>query len=341
MDDQKCNMWLLSTRRAELRFFPSPENVPDGYTILSHVWGSDETTFQEVQALYDRCKKTGDSPRDFVQTKVRQACILAERHGFSWIWIDTCCIDKTSSAELSEAINSMFRFYALSRLCYAFLEDVPFSSTLADGTRSEFRKSRWYTRGWTLQELIAPKFVIFLSVDWRALGTKADLAELVEEITGVPGDVLRYQKNLADISIARRMSWAATRETTRIEDQAYSLMGIFGINMPTLYGEGAQAFYRLQEEIMKTSIDTSLFAWEIPDNMRSHTEEGQTYTARRRVEAGTHDHFDPFSYLLAPSPGLFKGSRIDFDGEPAHPQTVNLARLWLFCHQKLTSSSHC
>ncbi|KAI0700861.1 hypothetical protein C8T65DRAFT_657366 [Cerioporus squamosus] len=150
----------------------------------------------------------------------------------------------------------MFRYYALADVCYVCLRDVPLT-----GGSSPFRDSRWHRRGWTLQELLAPSVVFFLSESWEVLGSKADLAAELEEATGIPKSVLRRQTKLSDVSVARRMSWAAFRQTTRPEDEAYCLMGIFDVNMPTLYGEGRRAFQRLQEEIMKKSTDTTLFAW--------------------------------------------------------------------------------
>ncbi|EIW78783.1 HET-domain-containing protein [Coniophora puteana RWD-64-598 SS2] len=248
-------MWLLSTDRAELRFFVSPDRVDGGYAILSHVWGDNEQSFQDVQAFQD-----GRNPRDLVSDKIRECCLLAERHGYKWVWNDTCCIDKSSSSELSEAINSMFLWYSRADICYAYLQDV---SSDAPDIKPRFRESRWYTRGRTLQELIAPDLLIFVSAEWEILCDKAEEASLVAEITKIPEAVLRKEVELDDISVAQRMSmsWAATRETTRVEDRAYSLLGIFGVNLPTLYGEGPEASRRLQEEIMRTSIDTSLFAW--------------------------------------------------------------------------------
>lgn len=254
-------MWLLSTDRAELHFFPTVEKAQlEVYAILSHVWDKTEQSFQDTQALCTRCAADGTNPRDFASAKVRDSCKLAQENGYKWIWNDTCCIDKTSSAELSEAINSMFTYYTLAEVCYAYLRDVPAGAPL-DEFDSPFRKSRWHQRGWTLQELIAPEVVVFISQDWKAITTKADVAPLLEEITSVPASVLRLEEEVRDISIGRRMSWAGKRETTRSEDEAYCLMGLFEINMPTLYGEGKQAFRRLQEEIMRKSVDTSLFAW--------------------------------------------------------------------------------
>ncbi|PIL35544.1 hypothetical protein GSI_02272 [Ganoderma sinense ZZ0214-1] len=260
-------MWLLSADRAELEFFPTPESVPaPGYAILSHVWSrdpKDEQTFQETNDLRLRCSSTGENPRDLASAKIRDFCMLAERHGYRWVWVVTCCIDKSSSSELSEALNSMYRYYVLADVCYAYLLDVLYNSNLLK-EGSEFRTSRWHSRGWTLQELIAPEIVVFVSSGpdgWSVLGSKADLAEVLQAITNVPVSVLRMEREVADIGIAARMSWAAQRQTTRPEDEAYCLMGIFGVYMSTLYGEGRNAFRRLQEEIMKHNVDTSIFAW--------------------------------------------------------------------------------
>ncbi|KAM5546026.1 hypothetical protein V8D89_000152 [Ganoderma adspersum] len=192
--------------------------------------------------------------------KVREACAFARVNGYQYIWIDSCCIDKTSSAELSEAINSMYAWYARAEICYAFLADVPPAEDHRK-PRSDFRSSLWFTRGWTLQELIAPRDVLFLSGDWVPIGPKYALVDLIHDITGITEEALLHVEPLDGFSVAQRLSWAAGRETTRVEDQAYSLLGIFDINMPTLYGEGDRAFRRLQEEIMQRVPDQSLFAW--------------------------------------------------------------------------------
>ncbi len=295
-------MWLLSTDRAELHRFHGPECVPGGYAILSHVWEGEEQTFQQIQALRAQCTKPGETrtPRDLASPKVRQCCIIAESHGYDWIWDDTCCIDKESSSELSEAINSMFRYYQSASICFAYLYDVPSAKGRAlKKEGSPFRRSKWHTRGWTLQELLAPSFLVFLSSDWRVLGTKMDLAQVLEAITKVPVSVLQMARPINNFSIACRMSWAANRQTTRVEDTTYCLMGLFEINMPTLYGEGERAFLRLQEEIMKQSPDTSLFAWNDNSNWV-----GSSRT--RRLD--TCDHTIPRNFLLAPSPKAFSHS---------------------------------
>ncbi|KAI0752074.1 heterokaryon incompatibility protein-domain-containing protein [Fomes fomentarius] len=260
-------MWLLRSTDATLKEFVSPEDVFDcepppgwsrGYAILSHVWGENEQTFQEIRALPSKCAP-GQTPRDIASEKIRKACELAEERFVEWIWIDTCCINKSSSAELSEAINSMFRYYSLAKECFAYLEDV--SSDDGSMPEDEFKNSKWLTRGWTLQELIAPDDLTFISKSWTDIGNKNSHAELLQDATGIPADVLKDSRQMKKYSIAQRMSWAAKRRTTREEDEAYCLLGIFDINMPTLYGEGTKAFRRLQEEIMRQHPDTTLFAW--------------------------------------------------------------------------------
>ncbi|TBU40441.1 hypothetical protein BD309DRAFT_345892 [Dichomitus squalens] len=192
--------------------------------------------------------------------KIREACRVAREAGYRYLWIDSCCIDKTSSSELTESINSMFLWYSLAKMCYAYLADVPSNKDPRED-KSAFCSSQWHKRGWTLQELIAPSGVKFLADDWTEIGTKFTLFDLIEEITGIPRQALLHVKSLDEFSVAQRLSWAARRQTTREEDRAYSLLGIFNINMPTLYGEGSRAFRRLQEEIVRHVPDLSLFAW--------------------------------------------------------------------------------
>jgi hypothetical protein len=186
-----------------------------------------------------------------------------------WIPMDlgrSCCIDKSSSAELSEAINSMFNWYKEAQVCYAYLSDVlyyqsfsNFSPKADEATpnkcNSSFHSSKWFTRGWTLQELLAPGKLVFSDGQWRRIGERNDMWELVEEITGI--NVSHWRSS----SVAQKMSWASERETTRVEDRAYSLMGLFGVNMPPLYGEREKAFIRLELEILRISDDESIFAW--------------------------------------------------------------------------------
>ncbi|KAH9916623.1 heterokaryon incompatibility protein-domain-containing protein [Epithele typhae] len=254
-------MWLLGTARANLVFFPRPEDVPGlGYAILSHTWGEEEETFQKPH----RSSPPWFNPRDRLTPKVRSFLELAEQHGYEYAWVDTCCINKESSSELSEGINSMFRYYALSNICYVYLGDVEYSNTYPGNMWRAFRLSRWHFRGWTLQELIASRMLVFYSKEWICLGTKYELANRLEQATEICAAVLRFDSPFTDASIATRISWAVCRDTTRPEDAAYSLFGLFGVNMPstdmpTLYGEGRLAFCRLLMEILKTSQDPSIF----------------------------------------------------------------------------------
>jgi ankyrin repeat protein len=240
-------MRLLNTQTTVVESFDD-DKIPS-YAILSHTWEAEEVTFQDMELGRATSKKGW--------AKVKDSCSMARKNGFDYVWLDTCCIDKTSSAELSEAINSMYHWYQEATVCYAFLADV---SDLAG-----LPKSKWFTRGWTLQELIAPSSMIFFSQTWEELGTKATLDQVISERTKIPKAILSGDQDLEAASVAQRMSWAADRRTTRREDLAYCLMGIFSINMPLLYGEGERAFIRLQEEIMRVSDDHSLFAWKYPN----------------------------------------------------------------------------
>ena len=178
-----------------------------------------------------------------------------------------------------------------------FLADVSSSSSV-DPTHREFRASKWHERGWTLQELIAPDFVVFLSRDWEYLGNKHDLAPVLESITHIPTPLLKVEDELARFSIAQRMSWAIGRKTTRLEDRAYSLLGIFGINMTVLYGEGNRALGRLQEKLAKRSTDTSLFSWGLRLKWTS-------LCNAIADQPQHHAHHLPERYLLSPSPDYF------------------------------------
>jgi hypothetical protein len=250
-------MRLLDTRTLELKSFF--ENTPR-YAILSHCWEEEEVVFSDLTNLEEARAKKGFS-------KIEKTSAQAIKDGFDYCWIDTCCIDKSSSAELSEAINSMFDWYKNSSKCYAYLADV-------EGLE-DFAISKWFGRAWTLQELLAPSHIQtddqtgmeFFSRDWKRLGSKGDLSKTISKITGVPKEYLE-SVSLDKASISMRMSWAADRQATRTEDIAYSLLGIFDVNMPLLYGEGKlKAFRRLQEEIMKISEDETLFAWESTEFM--------------------------------------------------------------------------
>jgi hypothetical protein len=246
-------MNLLQAATIKLERFKIGEIPP--YAILSHRWekdAQDEVTFQDMQKP-NVVEKAG-------YLKIKYSCEEAVRKGLGYVWVDTCCIDKSSCAELSEAINSMFKWYEDAVECFAYLMDVHDVYN-----EDEFRSSRWFERGWTLQELLAPPKLTFFSSNWGEIGTRATHYKPISSVTRIEDRYLSEgpgRKDFRQASIAQRMSWAAGRSTERIEDRAYSLLGIFGVNVPLLYGEGCNAFARLQQEIMRNSDDQTLFTWE-------------------------------------------------------------------------------
>ncbi|GAB1317777.1 hypothetical protein MFIFM68171_07987 [Madurella fahalii] len=342
-------MRLLDVNTMQLKEFVSQSTPP--YSILSHTWGHEEVSFQDITA--------GEGPLKKGWLKLVSCCAKTRSEGLQYTWIDTCCIDKSSSAELSEAINSMFKWYHNAEICYAYLEDVMIhipspipsadnavipapsadnasspSSTLSSGAHSEsdtdsvissdsddpltptpairpnsippfpnttpapdpfsntrfmseFSSSRWFTRGWTLQELLAPSEVILLDNQWLEIGSRTSSAKQISMITGIPQHVLA-RSDWDACSIAQRLSWSSKRQTTRVEDEAYCLLGLFGVNMPLIYGEGSKAFLRLQEELLRVFEDYSIFAW------------------RPGIRTDRCEHLPVHSGLFAESPSFFK-----------------------------------
>lgn len=264
-------MWLIDTQSLRLKEFLTP---PPRYAILSHVWNKEEVTFNEFQNLdreNNEIQSRVKSKSGF--RKIQQCCELAREQGIPYAWVDTCCIDKTSSAELSESINSMFAWYRASSICFAYLEDVESTTDtrLADGS-----PSKWYSRGWTLQELLAPLKVDFYNSFWVKIGSKWGMRKQISDITNIgEQDLVIFDRSRT--SIAQKMSWASRRATTRVEDTAYCLLGIFGVYMPLLYGEGHNAFRRLQEELIRSSRDSTIFAWEHPVSQDPESTESQLW----------------------------------------------------------------
>jgi hypothetical protein len=289
-------MRLLNAHTIQLQSFNGAESAIPLYAILSHTWGNEEITFQDIT----------QQPLEMLRHreafyKVQECCAQARKDSYGYVWIDTCCIDKTSSAELSEAINSMFKWYQQASLCYVFLSD--FDTTFSYGftetsngrvVRLEsadisFFSSRWFTRGWTLQELIAPRCVRFFDKGWINFGSRDD--ELLGRIckrTGIWSQLFdeprcscpegacppvhdsicghcerldTLPQTLESFAVSVKMSWASSRITTRKEDSAYCLLGLSNLNMPMLYGEGDKAFIRLQEAIVRQSKDQSILLW--------------------------------------------------------------------------------
>lgn len=227
-------------------------NVPR-YAILSHTWGpgGSEVTYDDIS------KGTAASKPGYA--KIRFCGEKAASHGLKYFWVDTCAIDKSSSAELQEAITSMFRWYQNADRCYVYLSDVSFGDCVPDGHtyqfpwESAFRACRWFTRGWTLQELLAPASVEFFSREGKRLGDKKSLERQIHEITGIATEAIKGAR-LPQFSIDERFRWAENRQTTREEDWAYSLLGIFDVSIPVMYGEGKEkAVMRLRKEIDEAS----------------------------------------------------------------------------------------
>ncbi|KAI6151171.1 hypothetical protein BKA82DRAFT_771875 [Pisolithus tinctorius] len=246
------------------------------YAILSHRWESNsEVGYREMAELMEMEEwKRDEVKKREGYRKIIKSCERAKKDGYKWLWIDTCCIERQSSTELSESINSMYRWYQHSGVCYAYLHDVETTFPMKQD-KSRFSKSNgwpeWFMRGWTLQELIAPSEIQFFNRGWVYIGSKRELASTLEDVTRVPGDVLRNGlTSQPRPSVAQIVSWAADRVTTRVEDRAYSLLGLFGVNIPMVYGEGEKAFRRLQLEIIKDSNDQSIFAWDPYGRMPRH-----------------------------------------------------------------------
>ena len=228
------------------------DNIPP-YAMLSHTWGGedDEVTFKDLT------EGSGKSKAGY--RKIQFCGEQAARDGLQHFWVDTCCIDKSNNTELSEAINSMFGWYRKAAKCYVYLSDVSandynqLTQSFPWTWESAFRKSRWFTRGWTLQELVAPPLVEFFSLECKQLGCRKSLERQIHEITGIPVQALQGS-SLSNFSVKERMLWVGKRETKREEDGAYCLLGIFDIHMPLIYGEGKKnAITRLREEIDRRS----------------------------------------------------------------------------------------
>lgn len=283
-------MWLIHVDTKILEEFFG-RGIPP-YAILSHTWTTgQEVTFQEMKSA---AGKVPQSPKDG-WSKIDMTCHLAALDGLEYAWVDTCCIDKTSSADLSEAINSMFRWYQRAQVCYVFLQDLGFDAAVLNDSPEALeytvKHCRWFTRSWTLQELIAPLHIKFYDSSWQFRFTKADASTVLARISGIDLDILEHTKDLSAVSVAQKMSWAATRESTRIEDASYSLLGIFGINMPMLYGEEENAFRRLQNEIISSYPDLSILAWTHP---------------QEQPNDDLADAIESLSGVIASSPLLFR-----------------------------------
>ncbi|KAK6069091.1 HET domain containing protein [Seiridium cupressi] len=256
-------MRLLNAESYRLEEFVGA-NIPP-YAILSHTWEDGEVLYEVISDLETARTRDGF-------WKIERCCAEALNDGWEWVWIDTCCIDKSSSAELSEAINSMFHWYKHAMVCYAYLSDIDsrqnlearledMAAHLARSSPASPLPCRWFYRSWTLQELIAPRRVQFFGKEWAYLGSKNDLKPLLSKATGIDPSILSHALSLHEKPAGDKMRWAAYRQATRVEDLSYSLLGLFDVNMPLLYGEGRKAFYRLQEHILTATDGHTLLSF--------------------------------------------------------------------------------
>lgn len=279
------------------------KDVPP-YAILSHTWGpaEEEVSFADF-ADGNSCNKIG-------MKKIRSCARQTQEDGLKHFWVDTCCINKDSSAELSEAINSMYAWYRHADVCYAYLSDVH--------EKQHFGQSRWFGRGWTLQELLAPADVIFFDANWSTIGFKSSLKSRLSKITGIDSAALHDGTALSKFSVAERMSWASTRQTTRVEDEAYCLLGLFDINMPLIYGEGRKAFLRLQEELLTRFDDASIFAYvasrsSVPTTetmVRSHNGMASNVSEYAEVDHAVNEELIPDTTgLYSSSPTYYRDAK--------------------------------
>ncbi|KAK8103622.1 HET domain-containing protein [Apiospora kogelbergensis] len=334
-------MRLLRTddyKLVEANDLPTP--FPE-YAILSHTWISpkDEITYQDFK------QRKADIENDIFKqkgwAKLREYCDRAAKDGWDWAWMDTCCIDKTNSADTEKAINAMFRWYQSAGICYAYLDDVDAEivvnrpgflvsgdlddtagrDNVADPTSFSHRalkafliQAKWFTRGWTLQELLAPPYLVFVDQAWRRIGTRESWADEIKEASRIEARHLTNfsPTNFTSCSIAMRLSWASCRETTVEEDETYSLLGLFGISLPLIYGEGRwRAFNRLQRELITVYNDDSIFAWIFGQTANRHSPEspqqGGTFLEyeERRERPDTQGHGRG---ILAPSIREYRGA---------------------------------
>ncbi|KAI6017326.1 hypothetical protein BKA83DRAFT_606598 [Pisolithus microcarpus] len=319
---------ILQQVDTQIQIFASCADTAKEYCILSHRW----IVGQEVdyEQMMDLAKL--DNAYEIVNwhgyQKVLQACKVAEGL-FEYLWADTCCIDKRSSSELTEAINSMFRWYKNSTRCYTYLHDTSEFPTEPDFTT--FGNSNgwpeWFSRGWTLQELIAPGDLQFFNKDWKEIGSKRSRTTELKKITGVPLSVLVDGLSSYRPSFAEVMSWASERRTMLAEDEAYSLIGLLGVNMPMLYGEGKNAFQRLQIGFMQMSNDQSIFAWKA--NKAGSTE-----------AQSTEDDVGWTSGVLPDGPVAFRGCHDVIQMEPDEFYRL-LSSMWETHANALAANGEC
>ncbi|KAJ4147862.1 hypothetical protein LMH87_002364 [Akanthomyces muscarius] len=234
--------------------------------------------------------------------QLEQACEHARRCGVEYIWIAELCIDRTSSADLDDAVNGSRRRLRNSTVCFAYLHDLPAEVTTPDSDSSAWSRCRYWKRAWTLQELLLAPRVQFYDAYWNYRGDKdsPELAPLLSGITRIPRSVLLDSTTLSDVALAVRISWSVGRVAAREEDTAYALVAITEATLPVRYGEGAErAFIRLQEELLRDTRDGSLLAWR-----SARDGEVRGLLARSPSEFG---HFAPAAAKELQRPWVFNG----------------------------------
>ncbi|KAI6101886.1 hypothetical protein F5141DRAFT_1242909 [Pisolithus sp. B1] len=243
-------MYLLNVNTQQLEDIH--EQCP--YAILSHAWGAGERDYFQKIGTKSICMEPG-------YEKVEMCCRLAQQDGLDYVWINDCCADANTRGTRSEARISAYAWFQQAQVCYTYLGNVDGDEDPREKF-SQFRDSWWFQHSWTLQELLAPKHMFFFVKDWTMIGTKADLVDIISDVTGIHKDALEHPERIPCFSIATRMSWAKGRTSTKEEDRVYTLMGLFDVNLPVAYGEGeTKTFLKLQNEIMKITDDQSIFAW--------------------------------------------------------------------------------
>lgn len=245
---------LLNSKTYQVNEF-NESDVPV-YAVLSHTYvgkdGDNELCTRHLGPV-DNSDQIVLARKE--STKIKNFCRLAQLDGIQWLWIDICCLDRSNSAELSEALNSQYKWIENAAVCYVYLSDV---SNSVDHVQRTLRDCRWFTRKWTLQELVAPASVKFFAANWTLIGTRSGLHSIISEITGIQSAVLKGEKKPKQCHVSERMGWTSNRTTLVVEDEAYSMLGLFDIQMPILYGEGSRAFRRLQDEIRRTHYSSVL-----------------------------------------------------------------------------------
>lgn len=262
------------------------------YAILSHTWltnTTSEVTYDDMKDHFQELKDHFEGPRDGQRKEKRKEskhgwqaegkragwqkltsfCNFAAQYKYDWAWMDTCCINKNNEREVETSVHGMFEFYENSQVCYAYLADVDYSAN-KDQQKSALKQSRWFTRGWTLQELLAPRTLCFLSKEWKMLvwrNTLTDLPDLHNLVRSNPAGWIRLRSDkdgtFVPFGLASRLSWSSERQTTEVEDQAYAICGLFDIKMRVRYNEGPSkfTFFRFQRALVAKYKDLSLLAW--------------------------------------------------------------------------------